>query len=499
MYAPDALVVVYCPQCWWSDDWDPRDYGRTYDFSIPFFEQYHAFFREVPLLGLSLDLQTTRESPYNNHAGYLKNCYLLFQANHNENCAYGFGLLRNHSVFDSSAISESELCYNTIHAWRDNRCIGVTHTNNSLASAFLRDSDNCQYCFASANLRNKQYCLFNKPRTKEQYEKEIQTWNLGSYHTYREAKAKAAEHWKQYPPKPYWNDFSTDVTGNYVFESKNCRECYEVINAQDSKYLMLLDSVVRDCYDISSWGDNLSLSYDSCVVGEQTTNVRFCQESGIHLHDAEYCKLSTGGSHHFGCVSMKKGDYYIFNRPYTKERYAALREKIVAHMNDMPYVDKKGHRYRYGEFFPIALSPFGYNETMAKYLFPLLREHALDKGYPWRERPEEKYRVTTSASSLPDHVRDASDDILRAVIACADCGRGYRIIPMELKFLREQNLPLPRRCPFCRIEEHMRQWAKGVSIEERACHTCGAFFRTPYGTTDAPRLLCLSCWKKEVL
>src|SRR3989338_7391085 len=103
MYAPDAHVVVYCPQCWWSDDWDPRDYGRTYDFSVPFFEQYHAFFREVPLLGLSLDLQTTRESPYNNHAGYLKNCYLLFQANHNENCAYGFGLLRNHSVFDCSA------------------------------------------------------------------------------------------------------------------------------------------------------------------------------------------------------------------------------------------------------------------------------------------------------------------------------------------------------------------------------------------------------------
>ena len=168
-------------------------------------------------------------------------------------------------------------------------------------------------------------------------------------------------------------------------------------------------------------------------------------------------------------------------------------------MNDMPYIDKKGKRYRYGEFFPIALSPFGYNETMAKYLFPLSREHALDKGYTWRERPEKKYAVTTSASNLPDHVRDAPDNLLQEVVGCAICGRGYRIIPTELAFLREQNLPLPRRCPFCRIEEHMRQWTKGVSTEERACSACGAPFQTPYRAQDYPQLYCLSCWRAKML
>src|SRR3989344_2987062 len=31
---------VYCQPCWWSDAWDSTSYGRAYDFSRPFFEQF---------------------------------------------------------------------------------------------------------------------------------------------------------------------------------------------------------------------------------------------------------------------------------------------------------------------------------------------------------------------------------------------------------------------------------------------------------------------------
>src|SRR3989344_5135663 len=39
VYPPDAPYVVYCPDCWWSDEWDPGTFGREYDFSRPFFDQ----------------------------------------------------------------------------------------------------------------------------------------------------------------------------------------------------------------------------------------------------------------------------------------------------------------------------------------------------------------------------------------------------------------------------------------------------------------------------
>ena len=33
-------VKVYEKDYWWSDAWDPMAYGREYDFSRPFFEQF---------------------------------------------------------------------------------------------------------------------------------------------------------------------------------------------------------------------------------------------------------------------------------------------------------------------------------------------------------------------------------------------------------------------------------------------------------------------------
>jgi hypothetical protein len=87
----------------------------------------------------------------------------------------------------------------------------------------------------------------------------------------------------------------------------------------------------------------------------------------------------------FGCVSLRDKQYCIFNKQYTKEEYFPLREKIIKNMNEMPYVDKKGNIYKYGEFFPIEISPFAYNETLLNDHFPLNKKEAEDRGFIWRE------------------------------------------------------------------------------------------------------------------
>src|SRR3989344_5060009 len=48
LYPPEAGLVVYDEKEWWSDDWDPMKYGRDYNFSKPFFEQFYEFSKEVP-------------------------------------------------------------------------------------------------------------------------------------------------------------------------------------------------------------------------------------------------------------------------------------------------------------------------------------------------------------------------------------------------------------------------------------------------------------------
>lgn len=74
LFRLDAPITVYCYECWWSDNWNPLDYGRDYDFSKPFFEQYQALTEKVPLInrwGFN-----NVNCNYAGHTGYSKNVYL---------------------------------------------------------------------------------------------------------------------------------------------------------------------------------------------------------------------------------------------------------------------------------------------------------------------------------------------------------------------------------------------------------------------------------------
>jgi hypothetical protein len=39
LYPPDENLVTYDINFWWSDKWDPINYGQKYDFSQSFFYQ----------------------------------------------------------------------------------------------------------------------------------------------------------------------------------------------------------------------------------------------------------------------------------------------------------------------------------------------------------------------------------------------------------------------------------------------------------------------------
>ena len=41
-YKPDAVHPVYCTDCWWSDKWDPLEYGMDVRVDEPFFPQMKA-------------------------------------------------------------------------------------------------------------------------------------------------------------------------------------------------------------------------------------------------------------------------------------------------------------------------------------------------------------------------------------------------------------------------------------------------------------------------
>lgn len=501
MYPSEAPYTVYCPKCWWSDKWDFRDFGMDYDFSRPFFEQFNELMHKAPMLGLSINSNTMIDSPYNNHAGDLKDCYLVFDASFSQECAYGSLLTRNRESFDSSMVMDCDTVYDCMNLYRSNRTIGTRgNIRFCIDCYFVRDCENCQDCFMCANLKNKKFYFKNEQYSKKEYQNILSSYNLSSFSGYQKAKEEANKFWNMISPKPVWDTMSVNCTGSYVFHSKNCKNCYDVADAEDCKYMMgVYKKSTKNCYDIDTFGYFLENSYECGVTGEYSSNILFSSESGLNLNNAQYTKLSLGGHDHFGCVSVRKGEYCIFNKQYTKEKYKELREKIIKHMNDMPYIDKNGNVYKYGEFFPIELSPFPYNMTFAQ-LFNKKTEKEIEEigGYYLAENKNE-YKITKEGKDVPDNISDIGDDILNEIIGCGKCSRGYRIIEMELRFLRKMKLPIPHDCPFCRINEKLNLWVDNMHLKDRVCDKCGIDFKTHWGKERAPIIYCKDCYKSEFL
>ena len=86
-------------------------------------------------------------------------------------------------------------------------------------------------------------------------------------------------------------------------------------------------------------------------------NCRFCWECWPENKNLEYALYCSNSSNLFGCVGVKKKEYCILNKQYSKEEYEDLRTRIAEQMLTMPYKDSKGYEYPYGEFLPVEFSP----------------------------------------------------------------------------------------------------------------------------------------------
>ena len=73
VYPKESEFTVYCYDCWWSDDWDPKSYGKNYDSGKPFFEQYKELIKETPRLGIMI--HNNVRSDYTNGSAENKDCF----------------------------------------------------------------------------------------------------------------------------------------------------------------------------------------------------------------------------------------------------------------------------------------------------------------------------------------------------------------------------------------------------------------------------------------
>ncbi|MEI6660282.1 MAG: hypothetical protein WCK91_02570 [bacterium] len=524
MFHPDEAVTVYDREVWWSDEWDAGSYGQDYDFDRPFFQQFRELLEKVPLANLAND--NCVDSPYGNNNADCKDCYLTYASFSNERVNYSFGAVHMKDCIDDY------VCMNSEFSAYDSVCGGLykTHfsydSDESLNSFFLKSSINLQDCVGCINLRNKSKNIFNTQYTKEEYEEKRKEFNFGSYKTL----VKFEEEYKKFIlgyPNRYASILkSQDVTGDMVMNAKNAQKCFDIYGGvEDSKYLIHIVDM-KDSYDVYGGGAGANLMYEGVDAGIQASNQLFSVFAHSNL-DTKYTYMCFGSKNLFGCIGLRKKEYCILNKQYTKEEYEALVPKIIEQMNSIPYIDQKGNEYKYGEFFPSSISPFAYNETIAQEYFPKTKEDIQKNDLVYRASPEKYYKVTIDSTNLPDDISDVPDSVVDEVIACphggnelTQCTKAYRIIGPELEFLRQNNLALPRYCPNCRHYKRLAQrnpfklWKrkcqcagdhsennkyKNSVVHTHGAGACSNEFETSYSPERLEIVYCEKCYQQEVI
>jgi hypothetical protein len=168
LFSPDSPCPVYESDYWYSDKWDAHQYGRDFDFSRSFFEQWGELKRLVPVPGKIISL-SMENSDYSDNCGNLKNCYLCFNAANCENCYYSNDCYKSLSCVDSLGFVDSIECYELINASNCYRTHFSYDVKNCKFSKFLYSCDGCEYCYGCANIKNQKYMIFHTQYSESTY------------------------------------------------------------------------------------------------------------------------------------------------------------------------------------------------------------------------------------------------------------------------------------------------------------------------------------------
>ncbi|MDP3975547.1 MAG: hypothetical protein Q8P95_01390 [bacterium] len=284
---------------------------------MSFLAQLNALVKSQPMIALPVD-SSCENCEYNTYLYKSRNCYLCVASSRLENCLYLESSDRCKDSAEGYGNAECELTYECLDCKKCYNCDWCQDCLNCSDLQFSFDCIGCRNCFGCVGLRQKQYHLFNKPLSKEEYEASIAQFDSGNPQHIAQFRKKFEE-LKLKVPRPHTRGISNEnVTGDFINNSKNIIDSYYVDKSEDIIYGH--DEIYgdKDCVDVDHL-HNSELCYNvmSC---DQSFNCNHCWFL-IGCNDLEYCFAALNSKNCFGCVNIKNKQYCILNQQFTKEEY----------------------------------------------------------------------------------------------------------------------------------------------------------------------------------
>lgn len=497
VYSPDKPYKVYKNSVWKSDVWDPMSFGRDFDSDRPFFEQFSELLLAVPRQANNTAI--IENSDFCNQTWQTKDSYLCFNIGYGENCYYCNMSYHIKDCVDCFDVRNSELCYFCYDCDGCNSSTYLEHCKNCSESHFCYDCQSCSNIFLSTGLRNKQYYFENKQYSKEEYLEKIKNYDLGKRSAVTALKERFDAIKKQAIHKENNNLQAENCTGDYLIQCNNCKNCYDVYTSEGCVNVANIDEKSKDSRDCD-FITEAELAYEgTSIAGYKNLFSAFIPTS----RDLLYCNFCEACTSCFGSVGLTHKEYCILNKQYTRDEYEELVPKIIGRMQ------KDGE---WGEFFPMKMSLFGYNETMANIYHPKTKAEAEKIGAKWQDK-DYSMQFEGPFYEPKDDIREYSEseeerkNLLNGAIKCSDSGKAFKIIPQELAFYLKNQYPISTKHPDERYLElfklrNPRKLYHRQCMCEGECKThegkCANEFETTYAPERPEKVYCESCYQKAV-
>ncbi|MFA7192177.1 MAG: hypothetical protein WC089_02660 [Candidatus Paceibacterota bacterium] len=514
-YPESIPVSSYDNTYWWSDSWDAISFGCEYDLSRDFFSQYKDLLYRTPLISF-FDSKGVNNQ-FCNYITESKNNYMLSAVWTCEDSMYSNRISFCQNTVDSYISHKLDFSYEDIYCGDSSRLFYSENSYNCVNSYFLFDCRNCTDCFMCNSLRNKSYCINNIQYSKDEYKEKIKEFNLSSYASIQNHKASFELLKKNAIRKYAQLTNCVNVVGDNMQNAKDAYYSFDLPRGVENiKYCNWGTFGLKDSYDVGPGaGGKSELTYEGISIGVANSNVKFSVVVW-NSTNVEYSFNCYSCNNCFGCVSLKNKNYCIFNKQYEKDEYFELLGRIKKQMNEIPYSDSMGNIYKYGEFFPIEIAPYAYNDTVAGDFFPLNENDLVQKNFQYIPKVNKQYNITVKSSELPDSIIDVNDSILGEIVECKNinndkyvtCTKAYKMNEVEVSFYKRLVIPLPRVCYSCRHADRLSK-RNPMKLWHRQCmcdldnhdHVvqCDVEFETSYSPDRPEKVYCEKCYQKEVL
>lgn len=265
--------------------------------------------------------------PYTGHTYHSKNSYSCFDCAYCTDCLYCFDSARTTNCVDSDYAVDSELLYECVDFYKSYNCAYSQYCARLYDSSFCYDCHDSHDLFGCTHLKQKQYCIFNKQYTKEEYEKKVSELLVRPV---EENYRALAELIKRYPMGPTYVSHSQNCDfGNHVHYALDCYLCFDAARSEHCGYLY--DSFYcKHCFDMTQCA-HCELCYE-CQDSSKLYNCQWVDWSS-NCFDSSYL-TNCGDCHNcFGCVGVKHKKFCILNKQYTEEEYMRVMQdfRSMAH------------------------------------------------------------------------------------------------------------------------------------------------------------------------